>query len=340
MGENKGMENTTSWVGPRPHPLDWNELYLRLSVTDACNLRCRYCRPVIEEHANEADFLSFEGIERLVGWCHRRGARKVRLTGGEPLLRKNLPDLVHRLHSRFPDINLSLSTNALRLAPIVDDLKRAGLDRINISLDTLDREKFRDLTGVDGLGKVIEAIDLSREAGFDPVKLNVVLLRGTNEEELGDLVRFAFDRGLYIRFIEYMPHCKTDTNRFEVFSSREAREILSREFQLEPLEDRHRPVGAGPARYWRVKGYDLPVGLISSVTEDICKNCHRLRITARGDLVRCIQLNLFENIREMVEENREADFAALMERSYAQRPAERPEGHVFFLGMQLVQTGG
>lgn len=334
------METASSWVGPRPHKLDWNDLYLRLSVTDACNFRCQYCRPVIEEHSNEADFLSFDGILRLIGWCYTRGSRKVRLTGGEPLLRKNLPSLIQRIRANFPDIDLSLSTNGLRLSPIARQLREAGLDRINISLDTLDREKFKELTGVDGLRIVLESIELSQQVGFDPVKLNVVLLRGTNEDELSDLVRYALERKLYIRFIEYMPHCKSETNRFEVFSSKEALAILSKEFQFEPLSDRDRPIGSGPARYWKVKGYDLPIGLISSVTEDICANCHRLRVTARGELVRCIQLNLFENIREMVEEDRETDFIALMEAAYEQRLPSRPEGHVFFLGMQLVQTGG
>ncbi|MCA9442838.1 MAG: GTP 3',8-cyclase MoaA [Candidatus Omnitrophica bacterium] len=330
----------SDWIGPRPHKLDWSDLYLRLSVTDACNFRCQYCRPVIEEYANESEFLSFEGIERLIGWCYDRGSRKVRLTGGEPLLRKNLPDLVRRLHSRFPDIDLSLSTNGLRLPKVAKELKEAGLNRINISLDTLNREKFRDLTGVDGLDTVLDSIEKSQEVGFDPVKLNVVLLRGSNEDELADLVRFALERNLYIRFIEYMPHCKTETNRFKVFSSREALDILSKEFQFSPLEEKHRPIGSGPARYWKVKGYDLPIGLISSVTEDICANCHRLRVTARGELVRCIQLDLFENIRDMIQENRQEDFYSIMEAAYEQRQPSRPEGHVFFLGMQLVRTGG
>jgi len=334
------MDQVDAWVGPRPHKLNWNSLYLRLSVTDACNFRCQYCRPVIEEHVNESDLLSFEGILRLIGWCYQRGSRKVRLTGGEPLLRKDLPDLVGKIHSRFPDIDLSLSTNGLRLGPCAKDLKKAGLNRINISLDTLDREKFRDLTGVDGLSTVLEAIDISQRVGFDPVKVNVVLLRGTNEEELGDLVRYALERNLYIRFIEYMPHCKTETNRFEVFSSREALDLLSKEFQFAPVEERDRPVGSGPAKYWRVKGYRVPIGLISSVTEDICASCHRLRVTARGELVRCIQLSLFENIRDIIEEGREAEFISIMEAAYEQRQPARPAGHVFFLGMQLVQTGG
>jgi len=334
------MDQATAWVGPRPHKLDWKDLYLRLSVTDACNFRCQYCRPVLEEHANEAEFLSFEGIERLVGWCYDRGSRKVRLTGGEPLLRRDFPELVRRIHSRFPGLDLSLSTNGLRLPKIARELKESGLSRINISLDTLNREKFKELTGVDGLSTVLKAIEISQEVGFDPVKLNVVLLRGSNEGELGDLVRFALERDLYIRFIEYMPHCKTETNQFEVFSSREALEILSKEFQLSPLEDRKKPIGSGPAKYWRVKGYDLPVGLISSVTEDICANCHRLRVTARGELVRCIQLNMFENIRDMIEEDRKEDFYSIMEAAYEQRQPSRPAGHVFFLGMQLVQTGG
>ncbi len=334
------MEPAQDWIGPRPHKLDWNDLYLRLSVTDACNFRCQYCRPVIEEHANEANFLSFEGIERLIGWCYDRGSRKVRLTGGEPLLRRNFPELVGRIHSRFSDIDLSLSTNGLKLPKVARDLREAGLDRINISLDTLNREKFKSLTGVDGLSTVLESIEVSQEVGFDPVKLNVVLLRGTNEDELADLVRFALERNLYIRFIEYMPHCKTETNRFEVFSSREALDILSKEFQFSPVEENDRPIGSGPAKYWNVKGYDLPIGLISSVTEDICANCHRLRVTARGELVRCIQLDLFENIRAIIEEDRPEEFYSIMEEAYEQRLPTRPEGHVFFLGMQLVQTGG
>jgi len=329
------------WVGPRPHCLDWTDLYLRLSVTDACNFRCRYCRPVLENgEESGADLLSFDSLVRMVGWCYRRGARKVRLTGGEPLLRRDLSSLVGRLRSSYPDLDLSLSTNGLRLAAVAEDLGRAGLDRINISLDTLDAGKFRDITGVDGLSAVLEGIDASVRAGLSPVKLNVVLLRGFNEGELADLVRFALDGGLYIRFIEYMPHCKTETNRFDLFSSAEALEILRRDFEVEPLPDRKRPVGSGPARYWRVAGRDLPIGLISSVTEDICRNCNRLRVTARGEIVRCIQQSLFQDVRSLLDEGREDEFCSLLEGAYEGRSQSREPGHVFFLGMQLVRTGG
>ena len=334
------MLTENNWVGPRPQKLDWEDLYLRLSVTDACNLRCQYCRPVLEDSLSSERFLSFEGIERLVGWCHERGARKVRLTGGEPLLRKNLPDLVGRLHSRFPDVDLSLSTNGLLLPKFAKDLKTAGLNRVNVSLDTLNPDRFKSLTGVDGLSTVLESIDLCQSLGFDPIKLNVVLLRGSNEDELCDLVRFALEKDLYIRFIEYMPHCKTGTNQFEVFSSDEALSILAKEFRFTSIEDRNRPVGSGPAKYWKVQGYNLPIGLISSVSQDICANCHRLRVTARGDLVRCIQLDTFESIREIIEKGRKEEFYSVMEATYAKRHSFRPKGHVFFLGTQLVQTGG
>lgn len=335
------MEPESAWVGPRPHTLDWSQLYLRLSVTDACNFRCQYCRPVLEtiEH-EDGSLLSFPEIVRLVGWCYDRGCRKVRLTGGEPLLRPRMPELVRSLKFHYPHLDLSLSTNGLNLTPVAKELQEAGLDRINISLDTLDRNKFKDLTGVDGLPKVLEAIETAKDVGLHPVKLNVVLLRGANESELGDLTRYAFEQGAFIRFIEYMPHCKSETNRFEVFSSAEAREILSEEFQLTPLLDEDRPVGSGPARYWRVEGADLPIGLISSVTEDICQNCSRLRVTARGELVRCIQLNLFQNVRDLIREGREAEFAAILESAYESRSHHREAGHVFFLGTQLVRTGG
>jgi len=220
------------------------------------------------------------------------------------------------------------------------ELKESGLDRINISLDTLDRKRFRSLTGVDGLETVLEAIDTSIEVGLKPVKVNVVLLRGVNEEELTDLVRFALRKEVYIRFIEYMPHCKTETNHFEVFSSREALGILEREFNLTPVRDENRPVGSGPAKYWNIEGSDIPIGLISSVSEDICKNCSRLRVTGRGDLVRCIQENLFQSIRPLIEENREADFCAILEAAYERRLHQREDGHVFVLRRQLVHTGG
>jgi cyclic pyranopterin phosphate synthase len=328
------------WIGPRPFTLDWRNLYLRLSVTDACNFRCQYCRPVLEDTVQEQGLLSFEEIHRLVGWCYRRGSRKVRLTGGEPLLRKNLPELVGILKRDYPRLDLSLSTNGLLLSPLARDFRKAGLDRVNISLDTLDPEKFRNVTGVDGLEKVLRAISACHDAGLFPVKLNVVLLRGTNEDELCDLVRYAFSHGLYLRFIEYMPHCKTETNRFTPFSSAEALEILSREFSLSPLEDSKRPVGSGPARYWKVDGSDLPIGLISSVTQDICQDCSRLRLTARGELVRCIQLDHFQPVRDLIREGREEVFCSQLEQAYEQRDHSRAPGHVFFLGTQLIRTGG
>jgi cyclic pyranopterin phosphate synthase len=259
---------------------------LRVSVTDRCNLRCLYCMPERPVWFPRSEILSYEEIARIVEVLARHGVRRVRITGGEPLVRQDLPVLFDLL-SRVPGLeDLSLTTNGLRLRPLAKALARAGLRRVNVSLDTLDPARFRTLTGRDGVGLVLEGLEAAREAGLSPIKINTVLLRGLNEDEVVPLAAFARERGFEIRFIEFMP--LENGGRWEfgrvVPGSWARREIESRW----PLEPDPRSDPRAPARRFLYRDGRGAVGFVNSVSEPFCADCGRLRLTADGKLRVCL----------------------------------------------------
>jgi len=263
--------------------------YLRISVTDRCNLRCRYCMPEggIRLKAPE-ELLSFEELAAVVRCAKELGIGKVRLTGGEPLVRRGLPKLVEML-AELELEDLALSTNGTLLGRFARDLKAAGLRRVNISLDTLDPGRFRWLTRDGRLEEVLEGIEAAQAAGLRPVKLNTVVVRGFNEDELGRLARFALERGLIIRFIELMPIGEARASGLapadlEALRARLAEEL---ELELEP-EPAGSPPGSGPARYFRPRGGEGLVGFIAPLSRRYCRSCNRLRLTADGRLRPCL----------------------------------------------------
>ncbi len=259
---------------------------LRISVTDRCNLRCTYCMPEEVTFLDKGALLSFEEIARFVAVVAPLGIDKVRLTGGEPLLRRDLPRLV-RLICAVPGIkDVGLTTNGLLLAQHAAALYDAGLRRINVSLDTLDPVRFREITRRDGLEMVIDGILAARRAGFDPVKINAVSIRGFTEHEVVPLARFAREHGLEMRFIEYMPIGADHWERDKVYFAHEILDQLEQHIgPLVPAEDYDPRAPAMEFDYVDGRGR---VGIIASVSRPFCLSCNRIRLTAEGKVRNCL----------------------------------------------------
>ena len=262
--------------------------YLRLSVTDRCDFRCVYCMAEEMHFLPRDRVLRFEEIEEVARVFVSLGTEKIRLTGGEPLIRQGLVALAARL-ARIEGLRtLALTTNGSRLSQLAHDLAAAGVQRLNISLDSLRAERFRALTRTGDLAQVLAGIETARRAGFERIKLNTVALRGRNHDELIDLVTFAADRGLDISFIEEMPLGVIDEHdrALTFLPSADIRDILSARFDLsaeEPGQD-----NGGPSRYWRLQGYDTRVGFISPHSHNFCDQCNRVRLTTEGRLLLCL----------------------------------------------------
>jgi cyclic pyranopterin phosphate synthase len=259
---------------------------LRISVTDRCNLRCTYCMPEEVTFMDRAELLTFEEIVRFVRVAVGLGIDKIRLTGGEPLMRRELPRLVRMLSEVEGIRDVGLTTNGILLADQAQTFYDAGLRRINISLDTLNPERFRQLARRDGLDKVLEGILAAKRAGFDPVKVNAVSIRGITEEEVVPLARFARTHGLEMRFIEYMPIGADHWERDKVYFAHEILEQLERDVApLVPVDD-YDP--RAPAMEFRYTDGGGRVGIIASISRPFCLSCNRIRLTADGKLRNCL----------------------------------------------------
>ncbi|MGI9600984.1 MAG: GTP 3',8-cyclase MoaA [Acidimicrobiales bacterium] len=257
---------------------------LRISVTDRCNFRCQYCMPAEGmQWMPRSDLLRFEEIERVARiLVERFGIDAIRLTGGEPTIRAHLPVLIEKLAGLGTD--LSLTTNGTNLNRIADDLVAAGLKRINVSMDSLRADRFEELTRRDELEHVLAGIDAAIAAGLDPVKINAVMMRGINDDELLDFARFGRDRGVTVRFIEFMPLDATgDWSNDQVVTLDEIVTRIGEEFPLEPVER-----SAAPARDFRYLDGKGRIGVVASVTEAFCGTCDRIRLTADGQLRNCL----------------------------------------------------
>jgi cyclic pyranopterin phosphate synthase len=259
---------------------------LRISVTDRCNLRCTYCMPEDVVFRDKSELLTFEEITHFVRVAAPLGIDKLRLTGGEPLLRRDLPKLVGML-AAVPGIrDIGLTTNGILLAQQAQALHDAGLRRLNVSLDTLDPQRFRELTRRDGLELVLDGIAAAKRAGFAPVKLNAVSIRGFTEQDVVPLAGYARENGLELRFIEYMPIGAAAWERQKVFFAHEILEALERAFgPLAPAAD-YDP--RAPAMDFEYADGGGRVGLIASVSRPFCRSCNRLRLTAEGKLRNCL----------------------------------------------------
>ncbi len=259
--------------------------YLRISLVEHCNLRCSYCMPEGELDWTPTDeLLTDDEITRLARLFVGQGVTKIRLTGGEPLLRPGIEKIVETLASLPGLKTLAITTNGLLLKRKLPKLQAAGLNLINLSLDTLQPDRFEAITRRDGLGIVLEAIDMMLESGYDPVKINCVVMRGMNEDELVDFVDLIRERSIEVRFIEFMPF---DDNRWSGEKLVPYQEMLRIIRQVYPLEALTCSPGS-TAKLYRVPGFRGRVGFITSMTEDFCEGCDRLRITADGNLKVCL----------------------------------------------------
>jgi GTP 3',8-cyclase len=258
--------------------------YLRLSVTDRCDLRCTYCMPEGFKGFEEPEhWLTFDEIERLLSAFARLGLKKVRLTGGEPLLRRNLPGLAARIHA-IPGIeDLSLSTNATQLSRHAKELKKAGVDRLNVSLDTLTGERMAKVNGRDVLRKILTGLNSAQEEGFSPIKINMVAMHGVNDDEIDDMVEFCMQRGFILRLIETMPMGDTGRNA-AYLDLQTVRERLREKFGLVETVCR----GAGPARYLGTPDGSFSVGFITPISQHFCATCNRIRLAVDGTLYLCL----------------------------------------------------
>ncbi|MBI82338.1 MAG: GTP 3',8-cyclase MoaA [Planctomycetaceae bacterium] len=260
---------------------------LRLSVTDRCNLRCFYCMPESTQFMPRDEILSYEEIVRFVRVSVRLGINKLRITGGEPLVRSDLPDLIGMLR-KIPGIeDIALTTNGIRLSEFAQSLKDAGLQRVNISLDTLEAETFREISRRDGLERVLEGISTAQKVGFEKLRLNALAIRGVNERDIVPLGEFARQQDLELRFIEFMPlDAENNWEMNRVISGADIRETLEVAFcRLVPLELRDR---SQPAVDYRFEDGRGRIGFINSVTEPFCSTCNRLRLTPEGQIRNCL----------------------------------------------------
>jgi len=306
-------------IDPFHRPIE----YVRLSVTDRCDLRCGYCMPKgFRDFEEPEDWLSFDEIERVMAAFGRLGVTRIRLTGGEPLVRKDLPQLAARL-SALPGIeDLSLSTNATRLAKHAQALKAAGISRINASLDSLRAERFKDITQ-GKLDKVLNGLMAARDAGFQPIKINMVVMAGVNDDEVEDMVDFCIEHDFTLRFIETMPMGETGLSASRHYVDlRSVRKRLEQRFELLP----GMMPGGGPARYVRVAGTELRIGFITPISQHFCETCNRVRLAVDGTLYLCLgQDDKFE-LRPLLRDGASDDE---LEDAIRNAIALKPERHEF-----------
>lgn len=275
---------------------------LRVSLTDRCSLRCTYCMPFnFDKWLPSETLLSATELVKVIEIAVSQGVSEVRLTGGEPLLRPDIVEIVSRINSLEKAPELSMTTNGVALAKVAKALAEAGLRRINISLDTLDWERFKRLTFRDRYDDVIEGIAAARDAGLAPIKINTVLMRGINDDEALPLLKWALSENLNLRFIEQMPLDAGDAwTRSNLITADEIYQQLNSEFELTPVSNR----GSSPAEEFYINGGPATVGIIGSVTRSFCANCDRLRLTSDGQLRNCLFSNEETDLRSILRNGR------------------------------------
>ncbi|KAA1415812.1 GTP 3',8-cyclase MoaA [Nocardioides humilatus] len=261
---------------------------LRVSLTDRCNLRCSYCMPAegLDWLPGEDQLTDDEVVRLITVAVERLGVREVRFTGGEPLVRRGLVDIVRRVRALDPEVELSITSNGIGLARMAGALAEAGLDRVNVSLDTVRSEVFQEITRRDRFTDVVEGLAAAEEAGLRPIKVNGVLLRGVNDDQAPELLRWCLERGYQLRFIEQMPlDAQHGWSRDTMVTADEIFAQLDREFALTPATE---PRGSAPAELFLVDGGPATVGVIASVTRPFCGDCDRVRLTADGQVRNCL----------------------------------------------------
>ncbi|RYY73645.1 MAG: GTP 3',8-cyclase MoaA [Gammaproteobacteria bacterium] len=301
--------------------------YVRLSITDRCDLRCIYCMAEDMTFLPRSEVLSIEEFVILGKAFCELGVTKLRITGGEPLIRGGVVELMRQLKQTPGLKELCLTTNGTHLATHAQALKDVGVDRINISLDTLNAGRFKQLTRFGDINLVLSGIQAAKQAGFKRIKLNCVALKHYNADEAGELVNFAMTEGLDISFIEEMPLGRVDGHgrAAEFISSAELRDQISERFDLQPIHE----TSGGPARYWLAKGYSSRLGFISPHSENFCGSCNRVRVTATGKLILCLGQENSADLRSVIRENLKPEVA--LRNAILRAIAHKPEKHDFTL---------
>ncbi len=298
--------------------------YIRLSVTDRCDFRCSYCMAEEMTFLPREQVLSLEECLRVARVFVGLGVTKVRITGGEPLVRKNIIWLLEQLGALPGLKELVLTTNGSQLAKLAMSIRAAGVKRINISLDSLKPERFKAITRVGELEKVLRGISAAQAVGFPGIKLNTVMMKGVNDDELTDLVRFALERGLDISFIEEMPLGEVDHARAQTYMSQdEALPLIQQHFNLVSSAE----TTGGPARYWRIPGASTKVGFISPHSHNFCEDCNRVRITCTGELYPCLGQNDAVALLPLLRDNPQTDEP--LKQAIVDSMGIKPKGHDF-----------
>jgi len=304
--------------------------YLRVSITDRCNYRCIYCKPEEQfEFIPHEEILRYEEIVEIIEEAVNLGVTKVRITGGEPLVREGIVDFIRHLRKINKLEDISLTTNGFFLPEYAEKLKDAGLNRVNISLDSLQEEKYTKITRGGSLEKTLKGIDSALKAGLLPIKINTVLIRGINDDEVEDFVRLALERPLNIRFIEFMPSGEEVINEFEnkFISVQEIKEKLTKKYLLNPIKI---STANGPAKYYQIKGSQGTIGFITALSQHFCKTCNRIRLTSEGKLRPCLFSNKEVDIKQSIRNAKTDDKiirSKIIRNNIEEAIIIKPEGH-------------
>ena len=317
--------------------------YLRISLTDRCNLRCFYCRGVSDfSFIDHSQILTYEEFLHLARLALKLGVDRFRLTGGEPLVRKGVPWFISQINSLPGVKDVSLTTNGILLERYINELKEAGLRRINISLDTLDREKYQKITGYDGLSQVLTGLKLAVQAGFDPVKVNTVILKDFNDdrESLSRFINLAFKLPVHLRFIELMDFSPVKglfVSATEIFKKLKGSGLI-REAELEPVFVE----GSGPAaHYYQLPGMKGSFGFIAPYSHHFCGTCNRLRLTADGQLRTCLFSTRSYDIKAVLRRGAgDEEVIALLKKALGEKPGSWQEADGQMNGKGLRNIGG
>ncbi len=304
--------------------------YLRVSITDRCNYRCIYCKPEEQfEFIPHEEILRYEEIVEIIEEAVNLGITKVRITGGEPLARKGVVDFIKKLREIKKLEDISLTTNGFFLSEYAEKLKDAGLNRVNISLDSLQEEKYKRITRGGSLEKALKGIDSALKAGLLPIKINTVLIRGINDDEVEDFVRLTLGRPLNIRFIEFMPSGEElkDNYRDKFISVLEIKESLAEKYSFRPIDINS---GNGPAKYYQIKGGQGTIGFITALSQHFCKTCNRIRLTSEGKLRPCLFSNIEVDIKQAIRNAKTDDKiirSKIIRNNIGEAISIKPEGH-------------
>jgi len=314
--------------------------YLRISITDRCNLRCRYCMPEagVVSIGHDA-ILSYEELYRVARIAVERGVRKIRLTGGEPLVRRGVVDFIAALVALPEKPELTLTTNGVLLADYAEQLRQAGLARINVSLDSLQPERFQQISRRDKLQAVLDGLQAAEAAGLAPIKINMVPIRGVNEDEIAAFARLSYEHRWEIRFIEFMPvSAGLDYSDQQLYPATQIKQDLQR---VAPLICEQPKGILGPARIYRLQGAIGTVGIIHAVSSHFCRECNRLRLTADGQLRPCLlsdhEIDLRSILRSTSDDEKVAD---VLLRSVAEKPERHCLGANYQPGQRKMQGIG